>query len=221
MAADFDIDLNAINFSIKVEKVFEKIKKSVDKGETNKIVGYMLDIKHEVEQYTGKKIDIKKQIEQAQLEANASGQKIDNKYIKQIKKDFHKENKKRKNRSVWFAQCAEMNIPYSTLEADLNFDINYNMAKSKKSEDKDIDVPIPIMIGVTVSLCGLFLVYVPLPGCQTAGFWLINTGVGILGSEAIQKWDQYDRDKKKIILNTPKELMLRFGFSRQNNAFAI
>jgi hypothetical protein len=52
------------------------------------------------------------------------------------------------------------------------------------------------MVGVTVSLCGLFLVFVPLPGCQTAGFWLINAGVGILSGDAIQRWDAYDRDQK-------------------------
>lgn len=49
------LDLGAINFGIKVEKIFEKIKKCIDKGETNKIVSYMFDIKSEVEQYIGKK----------------------------------------------------------------------------------------------------------------------------------------------------------------------
>lgn len=70
------------------------------------------------------------------------------------------------------------------------------ISKAGKDHDKDIDVPIPVMVGVTVSLCGLFLVFVPIPGCQTTGVWLINTGVGILGSEVIQKWDKYDREQK-------------------------
>lgn len=70
------------------------------------------------------------------------------------------------------------------------------MTKAAKGGDKDIDVPVPIMVGVTVSLCGLFLVFVPLPICQKAGAWLINTGVGILGSHALEKWDRYDRDRK-------------------------
>src|ERR1700722_14007830 len=89
MAAGVNLDPNTINFGIKVEKVFEKIKRSIDKGETNKIVGYMFDIKHEVEQYTGKKIDLDKQIDQAQREAKAKGKNIDDRYIKQIKRDFH------------------------------------------------------------------------------------------------------------------------------------
>ena len=56
MAAGINLDLNTINFGIKVEKLYEKIKHCIDKGEMNKIVSYM-DFKHEVEQYTGKKID--------------------------------------------------------------------------------------------------------------------------------------------------------------------
>lgn len=197
IAVNASLDIATIHFGIKIEKLHEKIKKSIEKGETNKIVGYMFDFKHEVEQYTGKKIDLDKSIDQAQKEAKAKGQKIDGKYIKQIKKDFRKEDKKHKHRAAWFAQCNELGILYSSLEADLHFDMNYVMAKSDNDGNKDIDVPIPIMVGVTVSLCGLFLVFVPIPVCQTAGGWLINTGVGILGSEAIQKWDEYDRNKKE------------------------
>ena len=196
MAAGVNLDLGTINFSIKVEKLYEKIKRCIDRGETNKIVEYMFDFKHEVEQRTGKKIDINKQIDQAQQEAKAKGKKIDDKYVKQIKKNFQIEDKKHEHRAIWFAQCVEVDIPYSTLEADMYFDMNYVRAKSAKNGEKDVDVPVPIMVGVTVSLCGLFLALVPLPGCQTAGIWLVNTGVGILGSEAIQKWDQYDREKK-------------------------
>lgn len=196
-AAGTNLDLAAINFGIKVEKLVEKIKRAIDKGETNKIVAYMFDVKTEVEQYTGLKIDINQQIDQVQKEARSQGQKIDESYIKQIKKEFSKRDKKHKHRAFWYAQCTELDIPYSSYEADVNFDMTYPTAKSAKgNEDKDFDVPIPIVVGVTVSLCGLFLVFVPLPGCQTAGVWLINTGVGILGSEAIQKWDQYDREQK-------------------------
>ena len=197
-AVGVNLDLGAINFGIKAEKIFEKIKKCIDKGETNKIVSYMFDIKSEVEQYTGKKIDINKTIDQAQKEARAKGEKIDDKYIKQIKKDFGKQDKKHKHRAVWFAQCTELDIPYSTLEADLQFDMNYIMAKSARGkDDKQEEVPVKIMVGVTVSLCGLFLIFVPLPGCQTAGGWLLNTGIGILGSDALDRWDAYDKENRK------------------------
>jgi hypothetical protein len=44
-----------------------------------------------------------------------------------------------------------VDIPYSTVEADMHFDMNYVIAKSAKDGDKDIGVPIPIMVGVTAS----------------------------------------------------------------------
>lgn len=53
MAANEGMNLNDINFGIKIEKIYEKVKQAIDKGETNKIVGYMFDFKSEVEQYTG------------------------------------------------------------------------------------------------------------------------------------------------------------------------
>ncbi|MGA8163714.1 MAG: hypothetical protein WB791_01665 [Waddliaceae bacterium] len=76
---------------------FPKVKKAIDRGETNKIVRYMFDFKSEVEQYTGKKIDINKQIDEVQRQAKTQGQKIDDKYIKAIKKEFHKTDKKHKH----------------------------------------------------------------------------------------------------------------------------
>jgi hypothetical protein len=97
---------------------------------------HMFDIKHEVEQYTGKKIDIDKQIDQVQREAKAKGQKIDDRYLKQIKRDFYREDKRHKHRAFWFAQCAELDIPYSTVEADMHFDMNYAMALVKGGEQR-------------------------------------------------------------------------------------
>lgn len=159
----------------------------------------MFDFKTEVEHYTGQKIDINKYIDQAQKEAKSRGHKIDVKYVKAIKKEFAKRDKRRKHRAVWFAQCAELDIPYSSFEADETFELNYAIEKSVKGHNNDVkveDVPIPIMVGVSVSLAGLFLVFVPIPLCQTAGVWLINTGVSILGSDAIQRWEAYDKDQK-------------------------
>lgn len=192
-AAGINLDLGAINFGIKVEKIFKKIKKAIDKGETNKIIHYMFGIKKEVEQYTGKKIDISKQIDEVQKQAKAKGQKIDERYIKQLKKEFERYNKKRKHRAVWFAQCVELGIPYTSCEADVHFDMHY----AAKDNDKDIDVPITVTVGVSLSLCGLFLIFVPIPICNTCGIYLLDTGIGILGSHALDKWDDYNQKTKK------------------------
>lgn len=95
-----NLNLATINFGIKIEKLYEKVKKSISKGETNKIVGYMFDFKREVEQYTGKTININKQIDEVQKKAKANGHKIDDKYLNQIKKNLHKEDKRHRHRAV-------------------------------------------------------------------------------------------------------------------------
>lgn len=200
-AQNGDLNLNDINFGIKIEKIYEKVKKAIDNRDTNKIISYMFDFKQEVEQYTGKHIDINKSIDQAEKEARARGQKIDSKYIKAIKKEFYKNDKKHTHRAVWFAQCIELNVPYTAFEADVNFEMNYIMAKSAKSHGKDEvqieDVPLKITVGVTVSLCGLFLYFVPIPGCQVAGQWLLNAGIGILSAEGLERWSDYDKEQRK------------------------
>lgn len=194
-AAGVNIDLRAINFGINMEKIVEKVKKCIDKGETNKIVGYMFEIKEQVQQYTGQKIDMNKYIDQVQREAKAKGQKINDAHIKQIKKWFGDKDKKHKHRAVWFAQCAEVDIPYSTFEADANFDMNFTMAKAARGGDKEIEVPITITVGVTLSLAGLFLMFVPIPLCQTIGWYVMDTGIGIIGSHALGKWQEYEDHK--------------------------
>lgn len=193
----YALTLNEINFGIKIEKIYEKVKKAIDRGETNKIVGYMFDFKSEIEQYTGQKIDINKKLDEVQKQAKANGQKIEDKHIKQIKKDFKHHDKKHKHRAVWFAACTEAGVPYSTMEADMQFDMNFMMAKSAKPHEQQEDVPAIVMVGITVSLCGLFLYVVPLPGCQLAGGWLLNTGFGILSGYGLQKYDEYDRENRK------------------------
>ena len=194
-ATGVNLDFGAINFGIKMEKIVEKVKRCIEKGETNKIVEYMFDIKSEVEQYTGRKLDMNSYIDQVQREAKAKGQKINDAHIKQIKKWFGKKDKKHKHRAFWFAQCAEYDVPYTSYEADYHFDMNFMAAKSAKGGGQDIDVPITVTVGVTLSLAGLFLMFVPIPVCQTVGWYVMDTGIGILGSHALGKWQEYE-DKK-------------------------
>lgn len=111
-----NMNLNDLAFGVKIEKIYEKVNKAIDKGETNKIVGYMYDFKSEVEQYTGKKIDINKSIDQAKQEAKSRGQKVDSRYLKAIKKEFGKQEKKHAHRAAWLAQCTELDIPYTAVD---------------------------------------------------------------------------------------------------------
>lgn len=46
-APNAGVNLNDINFGIKIEKIYEKVKRAIEKGKTNKIIGYMFDFKQE------------------------------------------------------------------------------------------------------------------------------------------------------------------------------
>ena len=157
----------------------------------------MFEIKSEIELYTGKKIDIGQQLLQVQKEAKARGQDIKDAHIKQIKKWFTKADKKHKHRAFWLAHCTELDIPYSQLEADCNFDLNYSMKNGEYNNGKDIEVPITVTVGVTLSLAGLFLMFVPIPVSQTIGWYTMDTGIGILSSYALGKWEEYNTNSSK------------------------
>ena len=158
----------------------------------------MFDIKSEVERYTGSKIDIGKQIDQVQKEARSRGKKIDEKQLKKIKKDFERIDKKYTHRAVWMAKCMETDIPYTSIEADWNFEYMFLERNSKEQDqgkNDDVYVPVTVTVGVTLSLCGLFLLFVPVPICKTSGWYLLDAGIGVLSSDVISKWDEYDREK--------------------------
>lgn len=196
-ALDSKIDLEAINFGIKIEKIFEKIKKAIDKGQTNKIVSYMFDLKLEVETFTGTNIDIAKQLNEVQRRAKAKGQKIENKHIKVLKSEFQKIENKHKHRADYMIECMKLDIPYTAFEADLHFDALYTSKNQNQPDKKDeVYIPITVTVGVTLSLCGLFLLFVPIPICSTSGGFLLETGLGILGSHALSKWDEFDREQQ-------------------------
>ena len=48
--------------------------------------------------------------------------------------------------------------------------------KNGKEDDDEPSMPLTVVVGVTMALCGLFLVFVPIPVCQTAGAYLLEGG---------------------------------------------
>lgn len=84
---EINLNLNDINFGIKIEKLIEKTKKYFSAKDSNKLMEVMFDIKHEIEGYTGQKIDIEKSLDKVEKEAKTKGQKIDKNHMKVLKSD--------------------------------------------------------------------------------------------------------------------------------------
>jgi hypothetical protein len=92
-AGKSNINLNDINFGIRMEKLIEKTKKSFGIKDSKKLMEVMFDIKHELEGYTGQKIDIDKHLDQVEREAKSRGFPVDKAHMKEMRKRL--KNKKK------------------------------------------------------------------------------------------------------------------------------
>ena len=157
----------------------------------------MFEIKTEVEGYTGKKIDLEAHVDAIEKEAKKRGAKFKPGEIKQVKKDLKKKNKKHEHKAMFLYDCNMFGIDFNQDECDFHFD-NMYMAKTAKGhgkeDDKEVKVPIRISIGITASLCGYFLGFIPHPVAQTASKFLIGTGLALCVDGTVTRLEE---DEKK------------------------
>ena len=192
-----NVNLNDIAFIARIEKLFEKVKRYKDKLDSGKLIEAMLDIKMEVEGYTGKKIDLEDHLNQIEKEAKRRGAQFKSGEMKQIKKMLKKKEKKQNHKALYLYECNMYDISFDQFECDYL----YQASKHVKNEDKeDIDVPLRLTIGVTASLCGYFLKFIPHPYCQTASVFLIGLGVEMCVEATVvraEEREQNEKDQKK------------------------
>lgn len=70
-----------------------------------------------------------------------------------------------------------------------------------KEDDKEIKVPIRVSIGITASLCGYFLSFIPHPVAQGASKFFIATGVGLCVGGTVKKLRRMSKIKMDQIKN--------------------
>jgi hypothetical protein len=97
---------------------------------------------------------------------------------------------------MYLANCIALDLPYSSEEERVLFQNELLMAKQSHGKEKDdeIYVPMRVTIGVTVTLCGIFLLFVPIPICKQYAPYIIETGMAFLVDAGITQWE--DKDKK-------------------------
>lgn len=70
--------------------------------------------------------------------------------------------------------------------------------KDNQEEDNKVEVPVELVFGVTLALCGLFLMVLPLPFCKQWGDWAFKSGVLIAGRKlAVNADENKKKDKDK------------------------
>ncbi|WP_042279766.1 hypothetical protein [Candidatus Protochlamydia sp. R18] len=192
-----NLNLNDLGFALRIEKLVEKVNHYRKKGDSKKLMETMFDMKAEVEGYTGQKINLDKTIDQIEQRVKNQGGKVDKKVIKELKKDFKKQEKRTNHKALYMANCMEFDLPYHAEDEQLLFDNHINLAKHSHGDKGDeICVPLRVTIGITVTLCGLFLLFVPIPICKQYAPYVIETGLAFLVDEGITQWEDKDKDKK-------------------------
>lgn len=189
-----NVGLNDIAFGFKIEKLIEKINKYKDKMDSNKLLETMIELKVEVEGYTGQKINLENQLDQIEKEIKKDGGKLKKDEFKKIRKIIKDKEKRSNHKAMYMADCMAYGIEYNTEIECLNF-----MAKhghDMDEEKEEVVLPIRVTIGVTVALCGLFLMFVPIPICQAHGPTIMRTGVALAVEGTFNRVEQ-DQEKEK------------------------
>lgn len=202
--AQFGIGFNEIAFMVRLEKAVEKLVKSKDKS-IDKMVEYIVDIKNEIETSCNLKINVDHFMDNVSSELKKSGHKAPKKEFDLIKKKIKSKDKKHKGHALYLANVMHLE-GYEMNELDEVMMIGDYMAKSAKHDkDKDKDdkeeivLPSLLVYGVTISLCGLFLMCIPIPACKEWGGKMIVAGVTACANSLCSENDKKnnnDKDKK-------------------------
>lgn len=190
-----NVNINNINFGIRIDKLIEKAKKSFHAKDSKKLTEVMFDIKNEIEGYTGKKINLEHQLNQIEKEANLRGKNVDKVHMKEIRRRLKKQEKRHNRKAEYMATCLEYELPFNYEEESHQYDLfsSSDGISSKdslsKKEDKDVDLPIRVTVGVTMSLVGLFMFAVPIPICRVWAPYVLDTGLAFLLDQGFTEYE--------------------------------
>ncbi len=195
--AGVNFNLNDIALIARLEKLYKRAKRYKDKLKSAKMMEVMLEIKTEVEGYTGRKIDLDAHVDAIEKEAKKRGAKFKSGEIKQIKKVLKKKSQKHEHKAIFLYDCNMYGIDFDQELCDFDFENNFiaKSAKQGKEDEKEVKVPIRISIGITCSLCGYFLSFIPHPIAQTASKFLIGTGIALCVEGTVTRLE--DDEKKE------------------------
>lgn len=197
----FDIGLNEVAFLYRIEKLVEKIWKLEKSENKDKMYDAIIDLKGEIETSCGVKVDLEKHMNNVEKELKNRGHKVPKKQFDSIRKTIKKKEKKHDKHGRYLASVMYLD-GYETNQADEELMFPQHVAKhghdkDDKEEDKEeVYIPAQLVFGVTLTLCGLFLMVIPIPACKPWGEKMIASGFVICGNAISGKMDNDHKDGK-------------------------
>jgi hypothetical protein len=206
-ALPFEIGFNEVAFMYRMEKLVEKMWKLEKSADKDKMYEVALDIKREVEAASGRPIDLNQCLNQVENEVKKKGYKPPKKEFDSIRKAINKKDKKNTVRAHYLARTMDLE-GYQFNDIDEHMFAQEILLRSKhghedkdkeKDEKQEIQVPAHLVFGVTLTLCGVFLMFLPIPGCKVWGDNMFRAGIVVCGNAICNKTEEdkkNERDKK-------------------------
>lgn len=188
-------------FMFRLEKLVNKLAESKGKS-SDKIIGYLVDVKREIESSYGLKFDLDRCMGEVENEIKRNGQKVPKNELSIIKNKIKKQDKKNKRHTQYLALTMHLeNYEFSKADEELMFS-GVNEAKQGKDSDQrdegeEVELPSLLVYGVTVTLCGFFLMCLPIPACKDWGGKMVVAGVTACANSISTKVDEDKKNNKK------------------------
>lgn len=202
-AQNYGIGLNEAAFIYRVEKLREKIWKLEKTDNKDKMYDTIIDLKTELESSCNIKIDLNKHMDNVEKELKNKGFKASKSQFDSIRKAIKKKEKKHSKHAQYLSCTAHIDgYEFNAVDEELMFpELKSNHGKEKdknKGDDKEeVFVPAQLVFGVTLTLCGLFLMVIPFPACKPWGERMIASGFVICGNCLSGKVDADSKNNKK------------------------
>lgn len=204
--SQFDIGFNEVAFLYRVKKLVEKIWKLEKSNDKDKMYEAIIDLKAEIEGSCGIQLNISEHMDSLERQLKSIGFKAPKKEFEAIRKAIKKKERKRNKNARYLGYVMHLeNYDIDAFDEGLIFQ-EYNLKgghgkKDGKEDDEDeLYVPAQLVFGVTLALCGFFLMFVPFPACKPWGERMIASGVVICGNCISSKIDndhKNEKDKEK------------------------
>lgn len=176
-------------FAVMMDQLTKKIHKYAEKRDLKKVLDTCFEVKKEVEFYLGTKIKLSPLFDQIEKEMKKSGAKFSKDEFKQVKKAIEKKEKRLDHKDLYMQDCIEYGIDF---DEDVELFL-YEKKHGKDEEKSEMCMPIRVTIGVSVALCGLFLFFVPIPQCKTAGAWIMGFGFNLAVDGTINRMEEDEK----------------------------
>jgi hypothetical protein len=175
--SQISINLNNVNFGIKLQKLIDKAWKYYKHLDNESLLDVILEIKSEVESYTGKKIDISKEIDKIETDLKKKGGKPPHDLFKKFKDRVKKKKKQRLHRALY------MNAYFlEQPEMDFNDYLRLTATAKQNQKNEKNELPLKFVVAVTLVLGGAFVMFATAicPVFSYGGEIMMTTGFGML-----------------------------------------